>query len=81
MSAPQTGPAVITLREVYDLVVEVKDSVAVVPAHSKTLDDHEARIRVQEARKTVSPRDLWTGITGAAAAGAAIASIINALIP
>lgn len=42
--------------------------------------DHEARLRAQEARKTVSPRDLWTGLTGAAAAGAAIASIINAII-
>ena len=80
MTGPIAAPAVITLREVYDIVLEVRDSVAVVPAHADTLKDHESRLRVQEARRTVSPRDLWTGIIGAAGAGAAIASIIQAFI-
>jgi hypothetical protein len=77
-----TSPnAEITLREVYDLVVVVKDSVAVVPAHTKTIEDHEARLRKLEDRRTVSPRDLWVGITGAIAAGAGLATLIRALIP
>ncbi|WP_336628451.1 MULTISPECIES: hypothetical protein [unclassified Microbacterium] len=73
-------PVTITVREVYDLLLEVRDSVAIVPTHADTLKDHETRIRAQEARRTVSPRDLWTGIIGAASAGAAIASIIQAVI-
>ncbi|AWY06654.1 tail needle protein [Microbacterium phage Zeta1847] len=44
-------------------------------------DDHEVRIRAQEARKTVSPRDLWVGLGGAAATGAALASIIRTIYP
>ena len=43
-------------------------------------DDLEIRMRVQEARKTVSPRDLWIGFTGAVGAGAALASIIQAIL-
>lgn len=44
-------------------------------------DDHEGRIRVLEARKTVAPRDLWLGVTGAIAAGASIATILSHLLP
>ncbi|WWV91855.1 hypothetical protein GMYAFLOJ_CDS0025 [Microbacterium phage phiMiGM15] len=43
--------------------------------------DHEDRIRVLEARKTVAPRDLWLGVTGAVGAGAGIATIIAHLLP
>ena len=42
-------------------------------------EDHEGRIRTLEARRTVAPRDLWVGITGAIAAGAALSSIITNL--
>ncbi|MDR6868729.1 hypothetical protein J2Y69_003353 [Microbacterium resistens] len=80
-TGPTPASTVITLREVYDVVMEVRDSVAVVPAQGETLKDHEARLRIQEARKTVSPRDLWTGIATAAAAGAALASIFRAIFP
>lgn len=43
--------------------------------------DHETRLRVVEQRRTVSPRDLWLGLTGAAAAGGSIAALFNALTP
>lgn len=70
MSSPSTGnaPAVITLREVYDLVVEVKDSVAVVPAHAKALDDHETRIRALE-------RKVWLVAGAAAVAGGLLGNL------
>lgn len=67
MTSPHTGnaPAVITLREVYDLVVEVKDSVAIVPAHAEQLKDHETRLRALE-------RKLWLLAGASAVAGGAL---------
>lgn len=44
-------------------------------------DDHEARLRAVERRRTVAPRDLWLGLTGAVTAGAALSSIIANLTP
>lgn len=50
--------------------------------------DHEARIRTGEKeinrldrRPTVSPRQLWTGFTGAVAAGAALTAIFKFIVP
>lgn len=43
--------------------------------------DHELRLRIVEARKTVSPRDLWLGLGGAVAAGASVATIVRTLFP
>ncbi|WNT44342.1 membrane protein [Microbacterium phage Mabodamaca] len=73
MSTPSTGPAVITLREVYDLVVEVKDSVAVVPAQGDMLKDHEARIRSLE-------RKVWLAAGGAMVLGGALGNLASTLI-
>jgi hypothetical protein len=72
VSSPATGgaPAVITLREVYDLVVEVRDTVAIVPTHAKTLDDHEGRIRALE-------RKVWL----AAGAAAVIGGVAGKFLP
>lgn len=68
-----TAPAAeITLREVYDLVVEVKDSVAVVPAHGKTLDDHETRIRSLE-------RKVWLAAGAAAVIGGTVGNLFPML--
>ncbi|QZN86601.1 hypothetical protein [Cellulomonas sp. C5510] len=35
-------------------------------AHGHHLADHETRLRALEARSTVSPRALWTTVSGAA---------------
>lgn len=43
--------------------------------------DHEARIRILEERRTVAPRDLWFGITGAIAAAAALSTVLSNLTP
>lgn len=44
-------------------------------------DDHEARLRVQEAKKTVSPRDLWLAVSGAIATSWILFQWVGALIP
>lgn len=50
--------------------------------------DHEARIRQGEReinrldrRPTVSPKQLWTGFTGAVAAGAGLAAVFKFIVP
>ncbi|MGN8245301.1 hypothetical protein ACTHAM_002420 [Cellulomonas soli] len=55
-------PAIITLREVYDAVQELKGDVAGVPTR---IDDHERRIRALEQR-------VWQAAGAAAALGAFI---------
>lgn len=56
------GPAVITLREVYDVVMEVKGTVSGIPT---AVQDHERRLRVLEQR-------VWQAAGGAAALGAVL---------
>lgn len=42
--------------------------------------DHETRMRTQEGRKTISPKQLWAGLAGAVGTMAAGTAIINFLI-
>ena len=49
----------------------------VLSQHGSRLDDHEVRIRGQEARRYVSPAQLWTGIVASIAGASGIASLIN----
>lgn len=60
--SPDGTPAIITLREVYDAVMELKGTVGGTPA---VVEDHERRIRVLEQR-------VWQAAGGAAALGAII---------
>jgi hypothetical protein len=53
----------------------------VIGQHSSQITDHEARLRIQEARKTVSPRDLWVGVTTGAGFAVAVIAIWRALFP
>lgn len=43
------------------------------------INDHEARLRVVEAKPTVSPKTLWTAITGAAGLLALLAPFLERL--
>lgn len=43
--------------------------------------DHETRLRVQEARKTISPKQLWAGIGASVATMAAGTAVVNAVAP
>ncbi len=72
MNAPNDGPAVITLREVYDLVVEVRQEVALLKTTelAKDVDDHEARIRALE-------KWVWRAGGIGAAAGAAGGAVLS----
>lgn len=45
--------------------------------HSRDLADHEQRLRVQEAKPTVSPRALWTFALGAVGALGALVPLIS----
>lgn len=53
----------------------------VIGQHGSQITDHEARLRIQEARKTVSPRDLWLGVSGGAAFTLVIVNLWRALFP
>lgn len=46
-----------------------------------TKSDHENRIRLLEAKSTVSAGQLWAGLTATLAAASAIVVILRALIP
>lgn len=48
----------VTLKDVYLLVQEVKDKVALVPAYGLRLDDHETRIRSCEKWRYAFPASL-----------------------
>jgi hypothetical protein len=52
----------------------------VLTQHGSRLDDHEVRIRGQEARRFVSPGQLWGGIIAAIAGASGLVSLINWLI-
>lgn len=43
--------------------------------------DKEIRMRAQEARRTVSPQQLWAGIASAIGSAVGIASIIRVFFP
>lgn len=43
--------------------------------------DKEARLRVQEGRRTVSPAQLWSGLLGAVGAASAVAAFIKTVFP
>ncbi|PTU56417.1 hypothetical protein DBB34_09145 [Sphaerisporangium cinnabarinum] len=60
--SPDSAPAIITLREVYDAVQELKGEMAGTPT---IVQDHERRLRVLEQR-------VWQAAGGAAALGAII---------
>jgi hypothetical protein len=69
MTAPE-GPAIVTLREAYDLVLSVKQEVAGqnVPDIRIDVSDHEARIR--------SPEKWVWRVSGFAALGGAGLSLV-----
>lgn len=71
MTAPEPSTA-ITLREVYDLVLELKTAVATLVVVAPKMEDHEARIRTLEHAK-------WT-IAGICTALGAAAGFIAAAI-
>ena len=78
MNVPGDSPAIITIREVYDLVLEVRQEVALLKTTelTKDVDDHEARIRSLE-------KWVWRagGIAAAiGAAGGAVASQVIAAL-
>ncbi|AHL18476.1 hypothetical protein ISF9_006 [Microbacterium phage vB_MoxS-ISF9] len=43
--------------------------------------DHESRLRTQEARRTISPKQLWAGLGASVGAMAAGTAIINTIAP
>lgn len=53
----------------------------VLSQHGQKLDDHEARLRVVEDRKTVSPLALWTAVCSAAAFAGVLLTIFDKLQP
>lgn len=53
----------------------------VLSQHGQKLDDHEARLRVVEDRKTVSPLALWTSVCSAAAFAVGLLTIFDKLQP
>lgn len=70
MSTPDdTTTAVITLKDVWNEVRQVRDSVALVPAYGTQLGDHESRLRSLER---------WR-YSAHAAAGVSISSLITAV--
>lgn len=51
-----------------------------VDGQATDLADHEARMRVQEARRTVSPGQLWAGLVGVLGVGVATLTIVNGIV-
>jgi len=75
VTAPPEGPAVITLREVYDLVLEVRSEVALLKTTElkHDVEDHETRLRTVE-------RWQWRAAGIAAAIGAAGGAVVTEMI-
>ena len=73
-----TPNAEITLKEVYDILVDVRDDVTTIKKElentSKDVDDHESRIRALE-------RTIWKAAGGAAVLGAVGGWISKFLLP
>lgn len=72
MTAPPEGPAIITIREVYDLVLEVRSEVALLKSTEIKADvaDHETRLRALE-------RWIWRAGGIAAAIGAVGGTLLS----
>lgn len=70
-----SGPQIVTLRDVYRLASETKDIVLNqnVPAIQKDVEDHESRIRILE-------QWIWRASGMAALAGAGISWILGELL-
>lgn len=75
MTAPSEGPAIITLREVYDLVLDVRSEVSLLKTTELKADvaDHETRIRALE-------KWIWRASGIAAAIGAGGGALLNEII-
>lgn len=75
MTAPPEGPAIVTQREVYDLVLTVKQEVSMqnVPDIRNDVTDHEARIRALE-------KWVWRASGLAALAGAGLSMVIEKIV-
>ena len=90
MSDASTG-VTITLRDIYERLVEISEALAGVP---EKVSDHESRLRIQEARPavcpdhekrlraleatpTVSPRQLWTTVASIIAAAGVLWSALG----
>ena len=75
MTAPSEGPAIITLSEVYDLVLDVRAEVTLLKTTELKTDvaDHEARIRSLE-------KWVWRAGGIAAAIGAAGGTLLSEMI-
>jgi hypothetical protein len=69
----------VTTRDVYNIVMEIKQALAPLSQLPDSSRDHELRLRVVEQRKTVSPAVLWTAITSAMSALLAILDSFGAL--
>jgi hypothetical protein len=51
-----------------------------IQAHGDELADHESRLRVLESRATVSPRALWTTVSGAAVLLVTLSPVLTRLL-
>jgi hypothetical protein len=60
--------------------VETKVDV-VLSQHGAKLEDHEGRLRKVEARRTVSPRTLWTSVISAAGLVLTLIAIFDRFLP
>lgn len=71
---PQSEPSTsITLREVYDLVQEMRLTLHQIVAHTPRIEDHELRIRgLERARWIIAGACLALGTVGGAIGGAII---------
>lgn len=93
MSGEQQPGVTITLRDIYERLIEISERLAGVP---EQVSDHEARLRIQEARpacpdheeriralesrQTVSPRQLWTTVASIIAAAGVLWSAFGRTI-
>lgn len=68
---PSDGERLVRIETKLDIVVG---------SHGAQLTDHETRIRAQEARKTVSPRDLWLAVSGAIATSWILFQFVGAIV-
>jgi len=75
VTAPPEGPAIVTVREVYDLVLQVKERLDAqnVAAMQKDIDDHETRLRSME-------RWIWRASGMAAIGGAGISYVLDKVL-
>jgi len=90
----EDGLVVITSNQVYEKVLNMEKDLGEIKgllqthiateadsrtAQEKQLADHEARLRILQDRKTVSPSQMWIGFGGALGAGAALVAILQGI--